>query len=253
MNFALSVILISIAGLSTLIGTLLIFISKNKSHKKLGFLLGMASGIMICLCIKELLPESKALLTSMYKYPISVLILIVSMIFGLLLSIILDKLLNHHEDEEEKDEHCKLCNIGITTAFTMALHKVPEGIAIFIAISENYLVAVPLAIAIAIHHIPEGMIISGPIYYATGDKKKALLYSLISGLVLPVSGILGFFLLQGVMNGLVEGIMLGATSSLMLYLTFKEIMPQALKYSSKRMTIFSVMIGIILIYLIELI
>jgi ZIP family zinc transporter len=253
LELILSILLITMAGLSTVIGSIIIFISKNKSHKKLGFLLGLAAGVMICLCIKELLPESQELLSNVYDSPMASIVLLGSLLLGFLLSIVLDKLIHHGEEEEEHDEHCHMCNIGVTAAFTMALHKLPEGIAIFIAIYDNYLVAVPLALAIAIHHIPEGMIVSAPIYYATGDKKKALLYSIASGLVLPVSGIIGFLFLQPLFTDLVEGIMLAVTSSIMFYITFKEIMPSAIKYGDKKTIVFSLTLGIIFIYLIELI
>lgn len=253
LNFILSAILITAAGLSTLIGSLLIIKSRNKSHKKLGFLLGLSVGIMLCICIKELLPESKELIIGVYDYPMSSIIMGCSLLLGFALSIVLDKILHHHDEEEEHDEHCHMCDIGITTSVTMGLHKFPEGIAIFIAIYDNYLVAIPLALAIAIHHIPEGMIISAPIYYATGDKKKALFYSLISGLVLPVSGLIGFLFLKPIFTDLIEGILLSVTASIMFYITFKEIMPQSLKYGNKRTTVFAMMLGIIFIYLLELI
>jgi ZIP family zinc transporter len=253
LNLILSIILITVAGLSTVIGSIIIFVSKNKSHKKLGFLLGLAAGVMICICIKELLPESQELLSGIYSYPTSSIIMVSSLLGGFILSVILDELIHHHDEEEEHDEHCEMCNLGITTAFTMALHKFPEGIAIFIAIYDNYLVAIPLALAIAIHHVPEGMIVSAPIYYATGSKKKALLYSIASGLVLPVSGILGFFFLQPIFTDLVQGVLLAVTSSIMFYITFKEIMPSAIKYGDKKTIIFSMTLGIIFVYLLELI
>lgn len=252
-EFILSIVLVTIAGLSTLIGSYIIIISKNKSHKKLGFLLGFASGILICIVIKELLPEAKELLSSGYDFPTSSVILVLSLLFGFALSILLDRLLHHHDEEQHSDDHCHMCDLGLTAAITLALHKLPEGIAIFIAIHDSYVTAIPLAIAIAIHHIPEGMIISAPIYYATGNKKKALTYSLASGLVLPVFGLLGFLFLTPLLTDLTEGIMLAVTSSIMFYITFKEIMPQALKYGRKKTTVFSTILGIIFIYLLEMI
>jgi ZIP family zinc transporter len=200
----------------------------------------------------ELLPESEKLLSNNYNDLNTYFFLLGSLLLGFCLSVLLDKLLHHHDEEEQHDEHCQMCNLGITTAFTMALHKLPEGIAIFIAIYDNYLVAIPLALAIAIHHIPEGMIVSAPVYYATGSKKKALLYSLISGLVLPISGLIGFLFLKPIFTETVEGVLLAMTSSIMLYITFKEIMPGSLKYGNKRATLFSVIFGIIFIYLLEL-
>lgn len=252
-DYALSILLVTVAGLSSMIGSFIIFISKNKGHKKLGFFLGLASGIMLCIVIKELLPEAKELLANAYDGPLSIVVLLISLLFGLGLSVLLDSLLHHHDVEEEHDEHCHMCNLGVTTACTLALHKLPEGIAIFIAIYDNYLVAIPLALAIAIHHIPEGMIISAPIYYATGDKKKALLYSVFSGLVLPVSGLIGFVFLRPFFTDSIHGILLAVTSSIMFYITFKEVMPQSLKYGNKRTTVFAIILGIIFIYLLDLI
>ena len=252
-EFMLAVLLVTIAGLSTVIGSFIIFLSKKKRHENLGFLLGIAAGVMLCICIKELLPEAEELLSEWYAFPTSSLILVGSLFIGLALSLILDKLLHHHNEVEEHDEHCHMCNVGITAAFTMALHKLPEGIAIFIAIYDNYKVAIPFALAIAIHHIPEGMIVSAPIYYATGNKKKALLYSIGSGLVLPIAGMLGFVFLKPIFNNLTEGVLLSITSSIMFYLTFKEIIPASLKYGNKKVTVFAVILGIIFIYLLELI
>ncbi len=252
LKYILSILLVTFAGLSTLIGSLMILASKNKSHKKLGFLLGLATGIMLCIVIKELLPESIELLNNSFYNPLSTIILVSSLLVGVGLSILLERLIHHHGEEEKQEEHCHMCNLGLTTALTFALHKFPEGIAIFIAIYNNYLISIPLALAIAIHHIPEGMIISAPIYYGTGNRKKALLYSLYSGLVLPASGFIGFFLLKPFFNDIVHGILLAITSSIMLYITFKEIMPESLKYGNKRTTVFAIIFGIIFIYLLDL-
>ena len=41
---------------------------------------------------------------------------------------------------------------------------------------------ISIALAIAIHNIPEGITVSVPIYHATGNRKKAFLYSFGSGL-----------------------------------------------------------------------
>lgn len=252
-ELVLAILLVTIAGLSTVIGSFIVFLSKNKRHENLGFLLGIAAGIILCICFNELLPEAQELLFENFKYNIALVILFASLLIGLVLSFILDKLMHHHDDEADHDEHCKMCNVGITAAFTMALHKLPEGMAIFIAIYDNYKVAIPFALAIAVHHIPEGMIISAPIYYATGSKKKALLYSITSGLVLPVAGLLGFLFLKPFFNGITEGILLALTCSIMFYLAFKEIIPASLKYGNKKTTVFAVMIGIIFMYLVHLI
>ncbi len=64
---------------------------------------------------------------------------------------------------------------GIFTAMAIAIHNFPEGLATFISALDDVTIAILIAIAIAIHNIPEGISVSVPVYYATGDKKKAFI------------------------------------------------------------------------------
>ena len=57
-----------------------------------------------------------------------------------------------------------------------------------------------IAVAIAIHNIPEGMAVSVPIYYSTGDRKKAFVYSFLSGLAEPVGAVAGYLILMPFMG-----------------------------------------------------
>jgi len=57
-----------------------------------------------------------------------------------------------------------------------------------------------IAIAIAIHNIPEGIAVSAPIYKATGNRKKAFLWSFLSGVTEPAGAILTAFVLLPFMS-----------------------------------------------------
>jgi ZIP family zinc transporter len=74
----------------------------------------------------------------------------------------------------------KLMRIGTFTAIAIGVHNFPEGIATFMAAMSDVTIGISIAIAIAIHNIPEGIAVSVPVYYATGSKKKALLWSVMS-------------------------------------------------------------------------
>ena len=67
----------------------------------------------------------------------------------------------------------KLLRMGLFTALAIAIHNFPEGLATFLAALEDPSLGVAIAIAIALHNIPEGISVSVPIFYATGDRKKA--------------------------------------------------------------------------------
>ena len=47
-----------------------------------------------------------------------------------------------------------------------------------------------------VHNIPEGISVSVPIYYATGDRKKAFIYSFLSGVAEPVGAGIAYLALR---------------------------------------------------------
>lgn len=63
--------------------------------------------------------------------------------------------------------------MGTFTALAIAIHNFPEGIATFTAALQDPGLGIAIAIAIAIHNIPEGIAVAVPIYFSTGDRKKA--------------------------------------------------------------------------------
>ena len=76
--------------------------------------------------------------------------------------------------------------LGLLTALAITAHNFPEGLATFFATLDNPHVGMALAIAIAVHNIPEGITVSVPIYFATGSRRKAFYWSMLSGLAEPV-------------------------------------------------------------------
>lgn len=78
-----------------------------------------------------------------------------------------------------------LMRMGVLTGLAIGLHNFPEGLATFIATLSSPSLGAALALAIALHNIPEGVCVSMPVYYATGSKVKAFLWSFLSGVSEP--------------------------------------------------------------------
>ena len=75
----------------------------------------------------------------------------------------------------------KMMRMGLITALAISIHNFPEGMATFVsALQGGRGLALPITMAIAIHNIPEGVAVAVPLFYATGSRKKALGYSLLS-------------------------------------------------------------------------
>ena len=88
--------------------------------------------------------------------------------------------------------------MGLFMALAIAIHNFPEGLATFAAGMTDMTIAIPIAVAIAIHNIPEGIAVSIPIYYATGNRRKAFFLSFLSGLAEPVGGVIGYIFFSSV-------------------------------------------------------
>ena len=224
-----------LSGLSTLIGYFSIYIKKYK-NKIIKNSLALASGVMLCVSIIELIPEGiKQLNKSNDTYIIG----IISITIGMLLPIIINKVI--------KEEG--LYKLGIISSIAIIMHNIPEGIITYLTSVKNINLGINIALAIAMHNIPEGITIAVPIYYGTKNKKKAFKIVLISALSEPIGALLAHILLRKIITGKTIGIILLLVAGIMSYLSIVELLPKALKYKEKKKTIIFFIIGIIIMYL----
>ncbi len=257
------------AGLSTGIGSLIAFFAKRTNTSFLSFSLGLSAGVMIYVSFVELFMESKGMLAQLYGEKLGYTYSTLAFFGGVLFIAIIDRLIpeaeNPHEirpleempegetipsDEmtEEKAptkhlENKRLMRVGIVTALVLAIHNFPEGMVTFLAGLKDLNVAIPIAIAIAIHNIPEGVSVSIPIFYATGDRKKAFRLSFLSGLAEPLGAIVGYFLLAPYLNDHVFGILFAAIAGIMVYISLDELLPAAEEFGHHHMAIYGLILG----------
>lgn len=229
-------ILTSIAGLSTLLGTLFIFI-KCDLNKLINLSLAFASGVMISVSLFDLIPESLNQLLTENTKNISFNYIILGIIIGIILSIIIDKLLPIKN---------KIYKVGIFSMIAIIIHNVPEGIITFLSANTNITLGITLMTAIALHNIPEGISISVPVYTSTKSKKRAVGDTLISALAEPLGALLAFLFLKPIITNTIMGFVLALTSGIMIYIGVFELMPLSLKYKNKKAIISLFTIGFIL-------
>lgn len=102
--------------------------------------------------------------------------------------------------------------------------------ATFVSVLEDASVGASVAIAIGIHNIPEGVCVAMPIYYATGSRVKAFMWATLSGMTELVGALLGWLILRTVITPAVYGILFGVVGGMMVYISFKELLPTAHRY-----------------------
>ena len=239
----------SIAGISTLIGFLVIYIKKKDYNKIVVSSLSFASGVMVCTSVFELIPESINLLRSNFSF----LGTISLSILGIILGVIISMIISYYVPETSNISNKTLFKVGLLSMIAIILHNIPEGIATFMVSSKNINLGISLAIAIAMHNIPEGISIAVPIYYSTYSKKKAFFYTLVSGLSEPLGAILCYLFLRNIINDIILGIVLSLIAGIMLEISLKILLPNAKKYNDKIRIIMFFIIGIIFMLVKELI
>ncbi|MDD4188738.1 MAG: zinc transporter ZupT [Eubacteriales bacterium] len=249
-----------VAGLSTGIGSLFVLLWKKTNAKILSVMLGLSAGVMIYVSFVDIFPSGQELLISEFGKKAGSWITAASFFGGMLLIGVIDKLIpskeNPHESRSiEKINSCGfgtnsgLIRTGMLTAIAIAVHNFPEGIATFTAALHDRTIGIPIAIAIALHNIPEGISVAIPVYCATGNRKKAFMWSFLSGLSEPAGALIAFLILMPFLNNVVFGILLTSVAGIMVYISMDELLPTAEEYGEHHLAIAGLIAGMVLMAL----
>lgn len=253
-NVAIAFLLTGLAGLSTGIGSIIAFFVKTTNTKFLSISLGLSAGVMIYVSLMELLTGAMQTLGGLLGGRKGASIAIIAFFAGVLITALIDKLIPESKNPHsvtspehaatalsEKNE--KLMRTGMLTALSIGIHNFPEGMATFVSALQDPYIAIPIACAIAIHNIPEGIAVSVPIYYATGNRKKAFLFSFLSGLAEPIGALVGYLVLMPFINEMTNGIIFAAIAGVMVFISFDELLPAAREYGEHHLSIYGLFIG----------
>ncbi|KAG7379138.1 Zinc transporter [Phytophthora pseudosyringae] len=133
----------------------------------------------------------------------------------------------------------KLQAMGVLSAIAVGIHNVPEGIATFVASSEQLYVGVSLAIGVGLHNIAEGVAVAAPIYFATGSRCKALMWCFWSAVAQALGGVIAYLCMGMDADDLTQAILYGLSSGMMVGIAVKELIPTAYLYANGRMHLVS--------------
>lgn len=222
-----------VAGVSTVLGVFVLVLFGNPSEKILATLLGFAGGIMLGISVFELMPEALGLGTMT--------ITIIGFILGVLMMFGLDKVVPHShlsaadDLEVENPERLKrvekpILRTGYLVLFGIALHNLPEGLAIGAGIESSPELGLAIAVAIALHNIPEGLAIAGPLKSGGVTTGKLFLFTFLAGLMTPLGAAIGLLIFN--ISPVLVGGSLAFAAGAMVYIVNDELIPQGQKMHS---------------------
>ncbi|MFP4367445.1 MAG: zinc transporter ZupT [Bacteroidales bacterium] len=256
------------AGLATGIGSALAFFTRTTNTRFLAIALGFSAGVMVYVSMVEIFINARETLVTEMGVAQGNWIALLSFFGGILFIALIDRMVpsaeNPHEVRKieevrenlddndngnsehnflEKIKKKRLMRMGMFSALAIGLHNFPEGLATFIAALTDVSIGIPIAIAIAIHNIPEGIAISVPIFYATGSRRKAFIYSFLSGLAEPVGAIIGWLILMPYLSDTVFGIIYAGVAGIMVFVSFDELLPAAQEYGEHHLSVYGLVAG----------
>lgn len=252
------------AGLSTGIGGAIAFFTRKTNKNLLSMALGFSAGVMIYISFVQIFPDAVGILSEELGEQTGTWVGVASFFGGIFLTALIDKLIPTHRNPhevtgveamesnggtQEKVKNQKLLRTGLFVALAVATHNFPEGFATFMASLKDPALGLGIALAVAIHNIPEGIAVSVPIFHATGNRKKAFLYSFISGLAEPAGAIVGFLLLSRFLNDLVFGIVFALVGGIMVFISFDQLLPTAREYGKHHIAISGMIAGMMVMAL----
>lgn len=249
------------AGLSTGIGGAIAFFTRpeNSSGRFLSVSLGFSAGVMVYISLVELMPMARHDLSLLYPSVTGGLYAVTAFAAGLGITFLIDRLIpdveNPHHVRSEKEivhalhatpgERARQGRAGMLFMLAIAVHNFPEGLATFAGGLSGMDVGIPIAVAVALHNIPEGIAIAVPILYATGSRKKAFFYSLLSGLAEPVGALLGFWFLLPFLTPAFLAMLFALVAGVMIYISFDELLPMAEIYGEHHIALAGILAGML--------
>ena len=244
--------------IGTTIGSSLVFLMKNKMNSKVQkVLLGFAAGVMIAASIWSLITPSINLSSHLGEF--SFIPAAVGFLLGIGFLLVLDSLIPHIHLNSDKPEGVK-SNLNKSTmlVFAVALHNIPEGMAVGVVLAgaiygDTVLTlagALSLAIGIAIQNLPEGAIISMPLKEEGESKKKAFLLGVLSGILEPIAAIITILLVQFVTP--ILPYILSFAAGAMIYVVVEEIIPEAQEGEHTNIATISLALGFVLMMILDI-
>ena len=240
-------------GIFIVLGATFVFITKN-NRGFVNFSMSLAFSVIIMLLVVDLGPELYEIFFEEMTF-VSITIVTGSIVIGYIILGILDKFMpdhgHHHDHEHKHDVHCNnnhgLAHVGIVSAIAVVLHNIIEGMAVYSIVEESFKSGILLAFGIGLHNIPMGMIIASTLYESTRSNKKTIFIIFITTISTFVGGIIMFTLGNEFISETIEGILIGITTGMLIYIAFRELLSNILENKLKKETVIGLLMGTLLI------
>ena len=172
----------------------------------------------------------------------SLAVILLGILLGIFTMIICDTRVK--EKFSNKKGMNSLLRTGIIISIGLALHNIPEGLAIGTGFQASINLGLSLAIVIAIHDVPEGISMAVPMKNGGMNPIRVVFYVILSGITTGVGAFFGGLI--GSISQAIIALCLAFAAGAMIYVVSGELTPEANKLYSGRMTAIGNICGLLL-------
>ena len=252
-NFFLNLHPIIQAGIATLftwsitaIGAALVYFFKKINKNIMDGMLGFAGGVMIAASFFSLIAPAITMAQNLNLT--AWLVVFIGFFLGGLLLFVGDKIYDVFEQHHKKERKSsfKRCFMLISS---ITLHNIPEGMAVGVAFGSvvygldgaTLAAAWTLALGIGLQNFPEGTAVSMPLRREGMSRNKAFFLGQLSGIVEPISGIIGAILVIKIR--ILLPYLLAFAAGAMIYVVVEELIPESQTNKKKDVMALFTLIG----------
>ncbi len=234
----------------TALGSGLVFFFSSINQKVMNAMLGFAAGVMIAASFWSLL--NPAIDMAEEAGMISWVPAVVGFLAGGLFLYLIDRVLPHLHiglKLEEAEGIKTSWHRSVLLVLAITLHNIPEGLAVGVAFGalqhnsspEVMTAAIALAFGIGLQNFPEGAAVSVPLRREGFSKMKAFMYGQASGMVEPISGVIGALMVV-LMQPLLP-YALSFAAGAMIFVVIEELIPESQNGHDTDMSTIGAMFG----------
>jgi len=231
-----------------------------KTDRMISIFLSLAAGVMMSIVFIELIPEA-------IEYS-NIWVTLVGLALGVLMVLVLHNIMDRmptankssdsnpsesklHDSYAEffhssdvLDKQKSMIRSGMIMLFAIALHNIPEGLAMGAAGYHDMALGLTIAIMIGLHNIPEGMAISAPLISGGLSKVKTVFLVTVTGATTIIGTVIG--ILVGGISDVALALSFAIASGAMLYVVFGEILPQSIVTNKDRVPAIFALVGVVI-------
>jgi zinc transporter, ZIP family len=242
-----------VAGLFTAVGALPILFLRHISRAMEDTLMGFGAGVMLAATAFELiLPAAEGASEHYESALMAIVVLVVGVGLGGGFLLLLHRLVPHEHfvaGPQSGADAKKIRRIYLFI-FAIALHNLPEGLAVGVGFGGGAAEGITLAVAIGLQNMPEGLVVAIALLSLGYSRPTALGVTLLTGLVQPVGGLIGITAVT-----LMEFILpwaLAFAGGAMLFVVSHEIIPESHREGHAAQATLGVLVGFVALVAIDL-